>query len=107
MMDRPSKPLTPRAQAIADGERKYHGRPCKNCGNTLRHVAGGCVQCTAAYHARLRQDPERRAKANEAAKRYRERDPERTSAASQRWNERYPERVIAAAKLGSEPTRPN
>jgi hypothetical protein len=38
-------PLLPRFVQV-DGERKYHGNPCKLCGNTLRYRSNdSCVEC--------------------------------------------------------------
>lgn len=36
-----------RKQALADGDKQYHGKPCKNCATTLKFTSSwGCVQCT-------------------------------------------------------------
>jgi hypothetical protein len=37
---------TPRQVAIAAGETRYQGRPCRRCGGTERRtINGGCVAC--------------------------------------------------------------
>lgn len=36
-----------RREAIEKGLKHYHGKPCKNCGDTLKFVTGwNCVACT-------------------------------------------------------------
>ncbi len=38
---------SPRIQAAKRGERKYTGKPCKTCGETLRYtINAACVACT-------------------------------------------------------------
>ena len=38
---------SPRIQAARKGERKYQGKPCKKCGETLRYtINSACVACT-------------------------------------------------------------
>lgn len=38
---------SPRIQAARKGERKYTGKPCKACGETLRYtINSACVACT-------------------------------------------------------------
>ncbi len=38
MDDRPTVPVRSRQEAIRDGARTYHGKPCKRCGGTERHL---------------------------------------------------------------------
>ena len=41
--------LQTRLDAIAIGQKTYHGGNCKNCNNTLRYVIGNsCVECMSA-----------------------------------------------------------
>ncbi len=48
---------TQRQQAMMQGLKRYHGAPCRNCGNTLRYVVSkNCVECqhqrfVRRYHA--------------------------------------------------------
>lgn len=38
---------SPRINAAKNGERKYIGKPCKACGETLRYtINAACVACT-------------------------------------------------------------
>jgi uncharacterized OB-fold protein len=38
---------SPRIQAAKQGQRKYTGKPCKACGETLRYtINSACVACT-------------------------------------------------------------
>jgi hypothetical protein len=37
-------PASPRQHALSTRQR-YHGRPCKRCGNTERYPTGGCISC--------------------------------------------------------------
>ncbi len=38
---------SPRIQAARQGQRKYTGKPCKACGETLRYtINSACVACT-------------------------------------------------------------
>jgi hypothetical protein len=38
---------SPRIQAAKNGQRKYTGKPCKACGETLRYtINSACVACT-------------------------------------------------------------
>jgi hypothetical protein len=38
--------IHPRQISIQNGEKKYHGKPCKNCGSTLKYTCGmHCVEC--------------------------------------------------------------
>jgi hypothetical protein len=38
--------VTPRQAAIAAGEKRYHGKPCRKCANTERYTMGRhCVVC--------------------------------------------------------------
>lgn len=37
-----------RKQALQNGEKIYHGKPCKNCGTTAKFTSNwGCVKCAA------------------------------------------------------------
>lgn len=39
--------MHPRQIAVEKGEKFYHGKPCKKCGNILRYTSmTGCVNCT-------------------------------------------------------------
>ena len=48
---------TPRIRAAESGCSKYEGRPCKTCGNTIRHTNNAsCVKCMnelSKKHSRL------------------------------------------------------
>ena len=38
---------SPRIEAAKNGQRKYTGKPCKACGETLRYtINAACVACT-------------------------------------------------------------
>lgn len=38
--------MTTRQEALATGKKRYHGAPCKKCGNTERYIANAkCTQC--------------------------------------------------------------
>ena len=38
---------SPRLEAAKNGERRYQGKPCKKCGDTLRYtINSACVACT-------------------------------------------------------------
>lgn len=46
-----------RKEALAQGLKKYHGKPCKQCQSTEKFVSSfGCVECTAKRT--LARDPE-------------------------------------------------
>jgi len=48
---------TPRIAAAKKGERKYHGKPCRNCGNTERlTTTGACVICNRRCSKQHRDD---------------------------------------------------
>lgn len=49
--------MSPRQQAIAAGEKHYHGSPCKRCRNTRRDVRSShCMECESARQRRLYED---------------------------------------------------
>jgi hypothetical protein len=38
---------SPRLEAAKNGEKRYQGKPCKACGQTLRYtINSACVACT-------------------------------------------------------------
>ncbi len=46
-----------RQLAIAAGEKRYHGRPCKHCHETLKYTGNGaCVICMTASSKKWRQE---------------------------------------------------
>ena len=48
---------TPRRQAAKQGNPRYHGKPCRKCGNTERlTTTGACVPCARIYNKRLRDE---------------------------------------------------
>ena len=49
-----------------DNPKHYHGKPCKNCGGTLKFVRnGGCIVCHAEKTREYRQKPESKTKQRE------------------------------------------
>jgi len=44
-----------RLEAAKQGKTRYHGTPCRVCGNTERFVTNGnCVECSKMYVRRYR-----------------------------------------------------
>ncbi|MGH2716825.1 MAG: hypothetical protein ACRDM7_23645, partial [Thermoleophilaceae bacterium] len=61
--------LTPRQTAKAAGEKRYHGRPCKNCGGTEQLVSNWyCVACDRARKRVENMTPEQIEKECERAR---------------------------------------
>lgn len=39
--------ISPRIEAAKKGEKRYQGKPCKSCGDTVRYTTNSaCVSCT-------------------------------------------------------------
>lgn len=48
---------SPRIEAAKKGEKRYQGKPCKACGETLRYtINSGCVACTAKATAKTTEN---------------------------------------------------
>jgi len=48
---------TPRRHAAKAGKPRYHGRPCRNCGNTERLTStGACIPCSRICAKRNRDE---------------------------------------------------
>lgn len=43
---------TSRKDALVAGAKTYHGKPCKNCGDTERYTSGNCKACSNKPHKR-------------------------------------------------------
>lgn len=72
--------MTPRLQAAQAGESRYHGRPCKTCGTTLRYVLNcTCVECHRARAVGRSREQRRRMaemlRAGKEARKLRQRKP--------------------------------
>lgn len=75
-----------RQQAIQEGRTTYEGRPCKNCGTTLKNVSDwGCVECNKQRAKRMQS--ERRVDGRNKEVRQRYEQGEAGKAARKRWND--------------------
>lgn len=96
-------PLSNRQVAKDSGEKTYHGKPCRNCGETLKvTVNGSCVSCKKQseknrYPSRAEYlknwQENNRDKVNANAKAFRNRHPERVKASMDAWRQSNKDKI--------------
>lgn len=66
--------------------KRYHGKPCKHCGGTLRYKSSrNCIECTAKKKDKWYQNNKERATAKTL--RWKKDNPKRNSEISRRWRQ--------------------
>lgn len=60
-----------RKEALEAGEKTYDGKPCKNCGTTLKNVSDyGCVECNRERARKLQAEKRADGRNKEVRRRY-------------------------------------
>ncbi len=88
---------TTRKEAKEAGEKRYAGKPCVKCGNTIRYVSTNkCVECKSNLYRKYREENPEKVKAYN--KKHRDANREKVKARNKKYRSENPEKVKAYSK---------